>query len=907
MTIRIATGLRQSYNNAVEVSPEEALGMIKTRTDCYEVLGEENRVFLDVDGKKVGTDRWDECYAKTLDEFRRFIHPYALGDSSCREKGIVSFRVVFPTIKMTKRENQAFAKNICETMNLPDGVSVDTGVYGSNQKIRMENSSKDGENRPMRLIQGTSADFLISHCEKAEHTPYEVEEVRETAVVEVVEQEKLVSICRLIKIERWTDYQTCMRLIFALKSAGAKDEFIHQQCRQAENYGRKWVDNLIRTWSPTKSPTFASLRYYAKQDSPEEFRCLLRANNELSVEHFVDELLELDTTGCPEEDLNWCEQGRWLKDLPDDDTLAVKSIMGTGKTRAVVNTCKNPAIKRILCISARKTFSDFLLGEIKLTDYRDLKSRTKQGLITNDRALVSIQSIYRRGGEEPEDLLILDEVETLLACMSPNKTHVHNNVNNYVENYKTFERLVRTAKRVVCLDAFLTNRTINMLRALRPSVRILVNPSIPYKRKGVVFSDKGAFISTAHKLVAQKKKLYMFWGSKEMGAGFHEVLTCPNQLYTANTDSKIRARDLGDVNTHWSTLQVVGGTSAISVGVSYSGDPTFDMVCAYISSFAGGSGRDTAQSIHRTRTLNDERMMFCILDIADKKGDFACELGFATQKALYSRVNQNHKAFLTSIGEEPAQYDELPEWLRDVIVWNRNERIVNRRHIRQVCFAYFKQCGIEIELNSSVQDYVKPELRCPPPDEVKTICSIRAELYQKNREVLSTEQKYELEKHYLLKKVNTLTQDIWVQWLKCPQVIRNAWSVFNLKPEQMVEGGDRVIDLVSKDAEKLGVVLKLGIDFTKPFNRPIADLPVPEVEYFGVRKRAKKETKEQTYRDLCRAMKDWGDIRIRVVGEKVGPRGKRKMNYHLDYDPKQNTTLSAVRRPLTAGEVFVPE
>ena len=914
MGIRVASGLRATYKNAVEMSVKETLDALPTRTNCYELLGDLNRVFLDIDGKRLPQEMSRQEWEQKRDATREAIEgtsgsePYSLMDSSDYDKRIISFRVVYTKVKTTKASNKEFAARMRETMQLPEGVSVDTSPYGENQKIRMLGSSKDGEDRPFVLVHGDPVDTLISYVDDAEERVYVKEEdPRNPSPIVAVEQERLVSICKLIGTARWQDYGTCIRLIFALKSCGSTEEFIHEQCMRAPNYGRQWVDRTLRSWNADKTPTFGTLMYYARLDNPKELQCLIRDTEEIAVE----ELMKLDTHSSTEEELNWCDNGRWLHPLPLDDTLAVKSGLGTGKTRQTIDLCRRaekPSLfskaaatyKRILVVSVRKTFSDHILAEIDdFVDYRDIKSRSKDGEVNSDRALVSIQSLWRRGGE-PEDMVVLDEIETILANLSPNTTHGK----NYLKNVAALERIVRGAKRVVALDAFLTDRSLDFLKALRPSVRLLVNPSIAHKRTAVVFSDPAAYFTECDRRIKQGKKAYMFWGGREKGEGFHKLMQVPNQLYTGKSDQEIRKKHLSDVNTHWANLQVVGATSAISVGVNYTGSPAFDQVFAYVIPWAGGNGRDTMQSIWRVRELKDETMVFFIEPKPNMfiKGD----MGLAHQQEEYGQTTERHRRFLKEIGENETQYTHLPQWLRDVIVWNRNEKLVNAHHLRAVCFAYMKRCGITIELDAREGDAFELErAQCPHHSQIDDIEYEQVETYERNQSVLTETQRLEMEKYYMMRKVEECSQEVWEQWLKNRRGVLNAWAIRNLTPTQWVQSAsEKCIDLVPKDAEKLNVLLSLGIDFAQPWSRALTDLPELNMECFNLRKQGKKEGKSEDYRQLCRGVEGWASLHLNLTQTKKQVKGVRSFIYTLSYDPQDNPLQRAVRKKVTCAETF---
>jgi hypothetical protein len=833
-----------------------------------------------------------------------------LATSSKYEDRIISFRLVLPKVKTSKKSNKAFAVKMQKEIKLPDGVKVDDVPYGENQKIRMVGSSKDGEDRPFVMVHGDPEDMLISYVGDAEEREFDEEhDPKPQSPAVVVEQQKLVDICALIGDARWTEYSSCMSLVFALKSSGAGDDFIHEQCMRAPNYSWKWVSNLIRSWKADKSPRFATLMYYARLDNPLRLDGLVRDSSEVAIE----EMMKLDTSSCPPDDLNWCDEGRWLKELPYEGDLAVSSMMGTGKTRRMIDLCRKPekpcifskksdapTYKRILVLSVRLTFSDHIQAEIQFADYRDKSSRNENGMITADRALVSIQSMWRYQGVP--DLLVLDEDETILACLSPNTTHGK----HYLANVAAFERIVRGAGRVVALDAFLSDRTVDMLRALRPQVRVLVNPAIPFNRTSKVFCDASAYLTECDRRIKAAKKAYMFWGAKKKGIAFHEMMKAPNRMYHADSDAAVKKRDLADVNTHWSGIQIIGATSSISVGVNYTGKPAFDQVFAYATAWGGGSGRDTMQAIHRVRELTDNEMLFFI---DPKPNTFVKgEMGLAEQEKEYGETHARHVEFLKTIGEVPTDYATLPKWLRSVIVWNRNERLVNSKHLRQVCFAYMKRCGIAVTLDGRADGTVVIEkTQCRHHSEVDDIEYEQAEEYKRHRLVLTADQKLELEKYYLMQRVVECKQGIWEEWLQNRSVINNAWALFNLTPQQIVHGGEKCVDLIPKSAEKLALLLSVGIDLKADWVRPVDQLPDLNLSCLTLRKQGKKEGKEQDYRDFAKGMADFCGLNLSVVQKRSMVKGVRSYAYSLEHRVDQNPLLALIRRPITCAEAFGPE
>lgn len=160
--VRIAKGLRASYKNSVEYSIDEVLLNLKTRTDCYEVLADINRPYGDIDGKCT-PETFEDVDKKTREELEAFLgdEDYCLMTASSILHNKISWRFVMTKYSTTKSDNKLWISQI--KLNLPEDVKLDTGVYGANQKMRMLNSNKDGENRPLRLVKGEPIDTLISY------------------------------------------------------------------------------------------------------------------------------------------------------------------------------------------------------------------------------------------------------------------------------------------------------------------------------------------------------------------------------------------------------------------------------------------------------------------------------------------------------------------------------------------------------------------------------------------------------------------------------------------------------------------------------------------------------------------------------------------------------------------------
>ena len=138
----------------------------------------------------------------------------------------------------------------------------------------------------------------------------------------------------------------------------------------------------------------------------------------------------------------------------------------------------------MLYVSARRTFTQAQMGEtgkkLGFKSYWDIKGT----LAGSRRLFCQTESLHRFlvGGVLPDDtfnVVILDELESIVASLRPSTTMT----GVLMTNLAVFNRLVRNADIVVAGDAFLTQRSLDVLAALRHDLaplRLLVNHANPY-------------------------------------------------------------------------------------------------------------------------------------------------------------------------------------------------------------------------------------------------------------------------------------------------------------------------------------------------------------------------------------------------------------------------------------------
>lgn len=178
---------------------------------------------------------------------------------------------------------------------------------------------------------------------------------------------------------------------------------------------------------------------------------------------------------------------RYLNDisasaLPEKGLVFIKSPKGTGKTE-LMKLLAQQTKGRVLLIGHRISLLSSLAERLGLTNYQDIKG-------TKDRMAISLDSLTRFSSkadtkEQPYDTLFIDESEQVLRHLTADtlKRRRRDVINIFI-------RQVRSAQRVICLDADLSSKlTIELIAKLRGDEQLETDELVGYLNE-YRFSDR---------------------------------------------------------------------------------------------------------------------------------------------------------------------------------------------------------------------------------------------------------------------------------------------------------------------------------------------------------------------------------------------------------------------------------
>jgi hypothetical protein len=307
-------------------------------------------------------------------------------------------------------------------------------------------------------------------------------------------------------------------------------------------------------------------------------------------------------------------------------TFLGQSAKGTGKSESICEFIKGlPKTTSIMYPSFRINLCAKNYSELRGYGFSYYKDRD----FNPHRAIVCLNSISKCIPQKKYDIIIIDEIYSVLESFSSPLMRDKKN-----EVMIIFEKYLREAKRVYCLDAHLDNGlVIKPLHCLRNPDKFVYhkNPNAhDYSDYKIYYDEYNNAESSSYQDFEKRmihdvevgKKIAVMCSSKNMSDKFAELFRdlFPNKrvnLYNSDTDGKVKRDDFSDTMKSWGNgeVKVIIYSPTVSAGISYN-DISSDGVHKLYCFVAGGrllpSFNTTRQMFFRVRQLLDKEI-YCLM------------------------------------------------------------------------------------------------------------------------------------------------------------------------------------------------------------------------------------------------------------------------------------------------------
>lgn len=332
-----------------------------------------------------------------------------------------------------------------------------------------------------------------------------------------------------------------------------------------------------------------------------------------------------------------------LKPFPRAANLYVRANMKMGKTKAIIEYIDRYKPQSIVYVSFRQTFSNAIAANLAHLNFESYQAINEAQIIlgAHPRLIIQVESLMRLRQDIPVDLLVLDESESILAQFS--SAHVK----NLSLTYGRFRKLVSSATHVVCMDANLDERTINIIEKERKTNEIIVNPGYPrsifynnwyqnaVEDQYTLLPSRDNFIDHMIASIRNGLRIVICTNSLDDAKCYMRAIKnlsdefvveditghlsdADNELlpkltvalYSSETSPTIKNRHFSDVHEFWSRLNVLIYTPTVTAGVSFE-LPHFDVLYGSFTSFSCDV-ETCRQMMGRVRDIRTRQHYLCL-------------------------------------------------------------------------------------------------------------------------------------------------------------------------------------------------------------------------------------------------------------------------------------------------------
>ncbi len=452
-------------------------------------------------------------------------------------------------------------------------------------------------------------------------------------------------------------------------------------------------------------------------------------------------------------------------EFKDKKILIIHSNVKTGKTQKLKEYIeKNTNLKYIIIISFRILFSIELNDKLKdFINYLDIKEK-RYSLKKIKKIIIQLDSLYKLNIDVDPDIIILDEIESILnQFTSP-----------YIKNlriiWEIFEYLLKKSKKILCMDANVTQRTINLLINTYNKDEIIYHnntySTINNDKYYIMFNFK-IFLTKLNKLIEEDNKIVIPINSLKKAKIIYNYIRInyPKKqikIYSSETDDYIKQKDLKDINKNWCKYDIIIYTPCITAGISFD-EIHFNYLFGYFTN-QSCDVYTIYQMLYRVRNLKENKiyLMFDILSVNDNiitnKIDLLEEIKYSFKHLYNDAINfkiNNHNNEMINIIDEKDLFFNL--WIDNKLIKNKSHYYILYEFIE---ILKYNKCNYEIiyQLDNEIENIIKIDINQINNDilyyENKKILEapdITADTYiiLNNASMLTEEEKIIKKKHFL--------------------------------------------------------------------------------------------------------------------------------------------------------------
>ena len=671
-----------------DTTPENLLQLTQKDNGIYEVICFfPHKVYFDIDYKGPHDKNLLNVLKDGINEI--FIDAeFAISGSVTDNK--TSYHIILSNYIINNENDRQIMKGITRYLNENVSNSFDVKVYTSNRNMKTINQSK-GDDRIQKIIENNDNKCHMITCyfsNNAKKLPElkfdDDEEVPKDNLIKL-QREKKQKLINTIEIEKATNKFNIgnlpkMNLIvpenFDINNVTAIEllnlipldisfdhSYTHYICRFCY-FNNLTFDNFYQWYSQKQNSPEIKTKWI-KNHWPfiQTFPTVTIGNIIFLLSKFYSNIRQsqklrtfVDQFNLPSE--NIFKVDRISQDVfkTDNKFIIINSGMGSGKTAQTIDKLKLlKQDENFLWMTpnvalAQNTHHRMRENNIKCCYYKDTEifksSQDKFKLNNYDNLIICINSLhYLKPDKKQYKYVIIDEIETLLIKWHNNNTF-NEKANYKIECWNNFLSIIKNAEKVILLDAFTTNKTLNFIKNLcgYQNYNIYELNDKKYKRDIYFIEKYQNWLYDVIQNLKADKKIFIFYPYKGKSrylpsmSTFVDILTSETNkkgcFYNADVDDKI-LKTLADVNINWKNYNFIVTNTKINVGLNFD-VVHFHKVFACLAGY--NISRDVIQATYRCRTLINNSIHICFVDKNNTNLCFKNDAGDVDNCPIYKKL-----------------------------------------------------------------------------------------------------------------------------------------------------------------------------------------------------------------------------------------------------------------------------
>lgn len=656
------------------------------------------------------------------------------------------------------------------------------------------------------------------------------------------EDDEIDELYSQLKDSRFEETNSWSILIYLIRMLGGSLNLaLHHSSRGGREYDRKATEDKYNRYNKSFNFSWAklALKNLLYEDTGKDFsqnKLLFteKKNNDEYLKQVEYNLVKKNLKYLTEIDEDVIEKDDMYVDEKiyenRERICLVKAPLGSGKSTSVNKYIKSyhKEYDFIIVLTPRQSYARNACQRLRKSTgldfrcYLDIKKKMLDQDITTKYIVIQVESLLRLNPiyySNYNTLIIADEIEASLTQLTSMATHKE----KHSQNVDTFVKMMTFAKKIICVDAFLSNRTINVFRDLGLfNSKVYHYTKRPRKKQVVLRSSMKSLLYDMRRCLERGEKIVLFSTSNRkltktikrkkgvdvsvldwLEREFPDKSVCQ---YTSN----YKQDNLTDIQNTWTKCDVLVYTSTITVGLDFNIPDIFSEMFLYANTSSKNLVRDVFQALQRVRNFKNNKLT-CFLD--DRYYGFNSKSKYPISLKKIKQMEETKSFYVKAFLERyympkserhTTSFPYCPDWLMNLYYFNKLEHHSSIIKMKEMFFAYFDICNYEIvNTDMEIEEDLDENYEIEKEIEYTEIAEITREGYttllkKKQRgEPMTTKEKMEYHKY----RFHSLLIDDAFNQKECAIVwktyIKGIGRFYNLATEKALNmNGDKLPEAI---------------------------------------------------------------------------------------------------------------